>query len=160
MTDSYNRTIDYLRLSVTDRCNLRCIYCMPSEGVQWVPHGDVLRFEETVHLVRLLSGLGIRRVRLTGGEPLVREGILDLAAALHALPGIDEIHLTTNGVLFAPPWQIRSGRREFMASTSVSTLCSRIYSAASPVLISSPQPARALTRRWRQAFRRSKSTAF
>lgn len=75
---------------------------MPSEGVQWVPHGDVLRFEETVHLVRLLSGLGIRRVRLTGGEPLVREGILDLAAALHALPGIDEIHLTTNGVLFAP----------------------------------------------------------
>ena len=102
MTDSYNRTIDYLRLSVTDRCNLRCIYCMPSKGVQWVPHGDVLRFEEIVHLVRLLSGLGIRRVRLTGGEPLVREGILDLAAALHALPGIDEIHLTTNGVLFAP----------------------------------------------------------
>lgn len=159
MTDSYNRTIDYLRLSVTDRCNLRCIYCMPSEGVQWVPHGDILRFEETVHLVRLLSGLGIRRVRLTGGEPLVREGILDLAAALHALPGIDEIHLTTNGVLFAP---MADPLRQagIMASTSVSTLCSRIYSAASPVPISSPQPARALTRRWRQAFRRSKSTAF
>ena len=82
MTDSHNRTIDYLRLSVTDRCNLRCIYCMPEKGVQWVPHGDILRFEEIVHLVRLFSDLGIRRVRLTGGEPLVREGILDLTAAL------------------------------------------------------------------------------
>lgn len=102
MTDSHNRTIDYLRLSVTDRCNLRCIYCMPEKGVQWVPHGDILRFEEIVHLVRLFSDLGIRRVRLTGGEPLVREGILDLTAALCALPDINEIYLTTNGVRFAP----------------------------------------------------------
>ncbi|MFR4878528.1 MAG: hypothetical protein ACLUBZ_16770 [Ruthenibacterium lactatiformans] len=134
MTDSYNRTIDYLRLSVTDRCNLRCIYCMPSKGVQWVPHGDVLRFEEIVHLVRSARSGNPPRTP-DRRRTLVREGIL-ISPRLHALPGIDEIHLTTNGVLLPHGRSAPAGG--IHASTSVSTLCSRIYSAASPVPISSP----------------------
>ena len=102
MKDQYGRKIEYLRISVTDRCNLRCIYCMPEEGIDWVPHGDILSFEEIVRLVRIFSSLGIHRLRLTGGEPLVRADLPDLIAALHAIDGIDEINLTTNGILFSP----------------------------------------------------------
>ena len=102
MEDRFGRKIEYLRISVTDRCNLRCIYCMPGEGVEWVPHDTILRFEEIVRLVRVLAPLGIRRIRLTGGEPLVRLGLCDLVAALREIDGIDQINLTTNGVLFAP----------------------------------------------------------
>ncbi len=102
MEDRFGRKIEYLRISVTDRCNLRCIYCMPDEGVEWVPHDTILRFEEIVRLVRVLAPLGIRRIRLTGGEPLVRLGLCDLVAALREIDGMDQINLTTNGVLFAP----------------------------------------------------------
>lgn len=102
MNDQFGRTIEYLRISVTDRCNLRCIYCMPKEGVHWVTHGEILSFEELTHLVRLMVPLGIRRVRLTGGEPLVRLGLPDFIAALHEIDGLEQIHLTTNGSLFAP----------------------------------------------------------
>jgi cyclic pyranopterin phosphate synthase len=73
-TDSFNRSISYLRVSVTDRCNLRCLYCMPPDGVAWVPHETILRYEEIARIVRLGAELGITKVRLTGGEPLVRSG--------------------------------------------------------------------------------------
>ena len=99
MKDSHGRTIDYLRISLTDRCNLRCIYCMPEEGVHSLAHEDILTLEEIERLVRIAAGMGISRVRLTGGEPLVRRGVTDLVRALNDIPGIESVALTTNGTL-------------------------------------------------------------
>ncbi len=99
MLDGHGRTIDYLRISLTDRCNYRCIYCMPEQGVQSLHHEDILRIEEIAQVVRALSELGIRSVRLTGGEPLVRRGVVDLIRDIRETPGIENISLTTNGVL-------------------------------------------------------------
>ena len=99
MKDSHGRTIDYLRISLTDRCNLRCIYCMPEEGVRALAHEDILSLEEIERLVRIAAEMGITRVRLTGGEPLVRKGVVDLVRALKATPGIESVALTTNGIL-------------------------------------------------------------
>ena len=97
--DAYNRPISYLRISVTDRCNLRCIYCMPLEGVPWRPHAEILRYEEIETIVRAAADLGISKVRLTGGEPLVRPGIVDLVRMLARIPGVDDLAMTTNGIL-------------------------------------------------------------
>ncbi|HYQ59677.1 MAG TPA: radical SAM protein, partial [Desulfatiglandales bacterium] len=94
-----NRTINYLRLSVTDRCNLRCVYCMPEEGVDFVPHNQVLSYEEMLRLVELSVKAGIRKVRLTGGEPLVRKDFIPFLEKLSAIEDLKEISLTTNGVL-------------------------------------------------------------
>ncbi len=91
--------VSYLRVSVTDRCNERCVYCMPAHGVPLKLHDDILRFEEIETIVRAAVPLGVRSVRLTGGEPLVRKGIIELAAGLAAIPGVDDLALTTNGVL-------------------------------------------------------------
>ncbi len=99
--DAYNRPISYLRISVTDRCNLRCIYCMPEEGVAWRPHDEVLRYEEIETIVRAAAELGINKVRLTGGEPLVRAGFVDLVRKIARVPGIDDLAMTTNGILLA-----------------------------------------------------------
>jgi cyclic pyranopterin phosphate synthase len=99
--DAYNRPISYLRISVTDRCNLRCAYCMPEEGIPWRPHDEVLRYEEIETVVRAAAELGITKVRLTGGEPLVRRGIADLVRLIARIPGIDDLAMTTNGVLLA-----------------------------------------------------------
>ena len=99
MQDTYNRRIDYMRISVTDRCNLRCFYCMPEEGICKMDHRDVLRYEEITKIVREGVKFGITRIRLTGGEPLVRPGIEDLIKGIKAVEGIDEISLTTNGQL-------------------------------------------------------------
>ena len=99
MKDSHGRTIDYVRISLTDRCNLRCIYCMPAEGIEQVAHNDILRFDEILKFVRVAVGMGVRRVRLTGGEPLVRKGVVGLVRDLHAIDGIEDISLTTNGIL-------------------------------------------------------------
>lgn len=99
MKDAHGRTIDYLRISLTDRCNFRCIYCMPEEGVRALSHDDILRYREIVRAVRAAADLGIKRLRLTGGEPLVRKGVEELVAELAAVPGIESIALTTNGVL-------------------------------------------------------------
>lgn len=99
MKDAHGRTIDYLRISITDRCNLRCVYCMPEEGVTSLSHDDILRFDEIVAIVRAASSAGIRRIRLTGGEPLVRKGVVDLVREVASVPGIDDVSLTTNGVL-------------------------------------------------------------
>lgn len=99
MRDSHDRIIEYLRISVTDRCNLRCRYCMPEAGVKLVPHDEILSFDEIVRVASVMTNLGIRRIRLTGGEPLVRRGIERLAASLRQLEGPDFLGLTTNGVL-------------------------------------------------------------
>lgn len=88
-----------LRISVTDRCNFRCVYCMPEEGVPWLPRHDLLGYEEIVEIARVAIGLGIRHFKITGGEPLVRSGVIDLIAMLRSLPGCGELSLTTNAVL-------------------------------------------------------------
>ncbi len=99
MRDSFDRNITYLRVSITDRCNLRCRYCMPEEGVCKVSHRDILSFEEIGEIVRCGAELGIEKVRITGGEPLVRKGCADLCAEISRIPGIRELTLTTNGIL-------------------------------------------------------------
>lgn len=101
MEDRFQRRINYLRISVTDRCNLRCVYCMPAGGIKSVPHEEILSIEEIVEVVAAGVPLGIRKVRLTGGEPLVRRGLLKLVDKLRAIPEIDDIALTTNGILLA-----------------------------------------------------------
>ena len=101
MNDQYGRRIHYLRVSVTDRCDLRCRYCMPEEGVEWLEHSRILTYEQIVRLVRAAAGLGIDTVRLTGGEPLVRKGLDKLVWAVKAIDGIRTVTLTTNGVLLA-----------------------------------------------------------
>lgn len=102
LLDNHGRELNYLRLAVTDRCNLRCFYCMPEEGIQYLPKKELLTFEEIERLVRVLAGMGISKVRLTGGEPFVRTDLMRLIQRLVEIPGIRDIHLTTNGVLTAP----------------------------------------------------------
>lgn len=99
MKDNYGRRIDYLRISLTDRCNLRCIYCMPEEGVPFRAHDSILRIEEIEQFVRRAAKAGIHKIRLTGGEPLVRKGVLDLIRNISDVPGIEDVSLTTNGIL-------------------------------------------------------------
>lgn len=98
MLDKFKREINYLRISITDRCNLRCVYCMPKEGLSLLGHEDILRYEEMLRIVRIARKLGIVKVRVTGGEPLVRRGVTDFLAALGKL-GLEDISLTTNGIL-------------------------------------------------------------
>ncbi len=99
MIDCLNRTIDYIRISVTDRCNLRCVYCMPEEGVMPMDHEDILSYQEIVRICEAGARLGIRKVKITGGEPLVRKDIEKLIGQLSQIPGIDDITMTTNGCL-------------------------------------------------------------
>lgn len=101
LIDSFGRVHDNLRLSVTDRCNIRCFYCMPEEGIQFQPRQEILSFEEITRFARIAAGLGITKLRITGGEPLVRRDLPDLIAMLAAIPGIRDIALTTNAVLLA-----------------------------------------------------------
>ncbi|AQT84356.1 molybdenum cofactor biosynthesis protein A [Paenibacillus larvae subsp. larvae] len=102
LIDRYGRVHDYLRISVTDRCNLRCVYCMPEEGMEFEPDDHLLTFNEITTVVRVLARLGVRKLRLTGGEPLVRKHIEDLVNRLSSIPGIEDIALTTNGMFLAP----------------------------------------------------------
>jgi cyclic pyranopterin phosphate synthase len=99
LTDSWGREIRSVRVSVTDRCNFRCRYCMPAEGLPWLPKPEVLTFEEIHRLVRLMAEMGVREVRLTGGEPLVRRDLAELVERLAETPGVEDLSLTTNGVL-------------------------------------------------------------
>jgi len=101
LSDSFQRPINYLRISVTDRCNLRCVYCMPQEGITQMAHYDILSYEEIYTLVKAAAELGINKVRLTGGEPLVRAGVSDLVRLIAGIETIDDISLTTNGILLA-----------------------------------------------------------
>jgi len=99
MFDCYNRKINYLRISITDRCNLRCLYCMPEEGVPLISHDRILRYEEIVEVVKEAIPLGIDKIRITGGEPLVRKGVENLVRMIATIPGINDFGLTTNGLL-------------------------------------------------------------
>ena len=99
LIDSSQRHVNYLRISVTDRCNLRCIYCMPEGGVQWLPHNEILTYEEIATVVRVGAALGINKIRVTGGEPLARAELPKLIEMLSIINGVDEISLTTNGTL-------------------------------------------------------------
>jgi GTP 3',8-cyclase len=99
MQDTYRREINYLRVSVTDKCNLRCIYCLPPEGIKSIPHDEILRLEEIEAIIRGAALAGIKKIRLTGGEPLVRKGLEGLIRRISSIPGIDDITLTTNGLL-------------------------------------------------------------
>jgi cyclic pyranopterin phosphate synthase len=101
LIDSYGRVHTNLRISVTDRCNVRCFYCMPEEGVTFVPRGEILSFEEIERIARIAVGLGIDKIRVTGGEPLVRKDLPVLIARLNAIPGLRDLALTTNGVQLA-----------------------------------------------------------
>jgi molybdenum cofactor biosynthesis protein A len=102
LLDNHNRPLNYLRLAVTDRCNLRCFYCMPEEGIRYLPKKELLTFEEIERLITLLASLGITKVRLTGGEPFVRTDLMQLIRRIVEIPGIRDLHLTTNGILTAP----------------------------------------------------------
>lgn len=102
MLDGEGRLIEYLRLSVTDRCNCRCTYCMPAGGVPMLGHKDILSFEELTEVVTACAQLGVRKVRLTGGEPLVRRGLPELVRMIRAVPGVEELAMTTNATLLAP----------------------------------------------------------
>jgi len=99
LLDPYRRKINYLRVSITDRCNLRCRYCMPEEGVSLIPHEEILTYEEILRIVRVFATEGISKVRLTGGEPLVRKGIVDFISQLSKIEEIKDLSLTTNGIL-------------------------------------------------------------
>lgn len=99
MKDQFKREINYLRISVTDRCNLRCVYCMPEEGVEITEHDAILSFEEIMRVIKTGVKMGIKKIRLTGGEPLIRKGIEKLISQISAIPEIDDLALTTNGIL-------------------------------------------------------------
>jgi GTP 3',8-cyclase len=99
LVDGFSRTITYLRISVTDKCNLRCVYCMPEGGLPWLRREEILSYEEIAAIVRAAASVGVRTIRLTGGEPLVRRNLSRLVAAIASIPGIDDIALSTNGLL-------------------------------------------------------------
>lgn len=101
LIDRFGRQITYLRVSVTDRCNFRCVYCLPPDGMTWVAHEAIMRYEEILVVVRVAAENGVREVRLTGGEPLVRHGLPELVRMISNVPGIEDISLTTNAVLLA-----------------------------------------------------------
>ncbi|MGQ0794394.1 MAG: GTP 3',8-cyclase MoaA [Deltaproteobacteria bacterium] len=101
LIDKFGRVVTKLRVSVTDRCNMRCFYCMPAEGVRWTPKGEILAFDEICRVVRASAELGVRKIRVTGGEPLLREGVEGLVATLAQIAGIEGVSMTTNGYFLA-----------------------------------------------------------
>ena len=115
LVDRFGRVVRSLRISVTDRCNLRCVYCMPAAGITWYERSELLTFEEIVRVVRPLAARGVREIRLTGGEPLVRRDLARLAGMLSALPGVEDLALTTNGLLLKEQAEglVRAGVRRF-----------------------------------------------
>jgi len=118
LTDEFNRPITYLRISVTDKCNLRCVYCMPPAGLPWLPKEDILSYEEIAAIVRAAAGVGVRAIRLTGGEPLIRRDLWRLVAEIGSVPGIEDIALSTNGILLADQLDdlMRAGLRRINVS--------------------------------------------
>ncbi len=98
LVDNHGRQLDYLRLAITDRCNLRCTYCMPEQGINFVNRRDLLSYEEMLQLTGILAEMGVKKVRITGGEPFVRKGAIDFLEKISVIDGIKEVHITTNGV--------------------------------------------------------------
>src|ERR1700736_971772 len=113
LVDAFRRPITYLRVSVTDRCNLRCVYCMPEAGLPWIAKPDILTYEEIASIVRAAASIGVRSIRLTGGEPLIRRDLDRLVAMIAAVPGIDDIAMSSNALLLAeqPPALVAAGLR-------------------------------------------------
>lgn len=101
MEDRFGHRISYLRISITDRCNERCLYCMPGEQQEWLPRDGILSYEEIIRILRIGAGMGIRKVRITGGEPLTRRGVLDFFRMIQTVPGIEDVGISTNGTLLA-----------------------------------------------------------
>lgn len=99
LIDNWNRPINYLRIAVTDRCNLRCFYCMPEEGINYLPRKELLTYEELIQFTSIVAKLGVNKIRITGGEPFLRKDLTTFISNLNQIPGIDSIHITTNGVL-------------------------------------------------------------
>ncbi len=122
MYDRFNRKINYLRVSVTDRCNLRCTYCMPAEGVQLMEHDDILRFDEIAEVVQEAVSMGVDKVRITGGEPLVRKGIIDLVRQIGQIKEIKDFAMTTNGILLPKYAQQLVGAGLHRVNISLDTL--------------------------------------
>ncbi len=122
LTDSLGRVHTYLRLSVTDRCNYRCVYCMPEEGMSWMPRDDLLSYEELGRVVRVFAAMGIERVRLTGGEPLIRRDITHLVDVIASTPGIADVAMTTNAHLLAPHAQALADAGLTRLNVSLDTL--------------------------------------
>src|SRR5271166_2602293 len=118
LIDGFSRPITYLRVSVTDKCNLRCIYCMPEGGLPWLRREEILSYEEIAEIVRAAASVGVRTIRLTGGEPLVRRNLSRLVAAIAAVPGIADIALSTNALLLEEqlPELIAAGLRRINVS--------------------------------------------
>ena len=129
MRDNYDRTIDYIRISVTDRCNLRCAYCMPKNGVESIPHSEILKLEEILRLCKIFASLGTKKVKVTGGEPLVRGGVVGFISELKKIRSIEKVTLTTNGVLLEKnlPALIEAGIDGI--NISLDTLNSQVYRA-------------------------------
>ncbi|HIT91001.1 MAG TPA: GTP 3',8-cyclase MoaA [Candidatus Merdenecus merdavium] len=98
MKDQYGRNIDYIRVSVTDRCNLRCQYCMPAEGIEMASHDSILRYDEIIRICKILAELGVKKIKITGGEPLVRKDIIELIADIKKITGIEQVTITTNAI--------------------------------------------------------------
>ncbi len=128
-TDRYGRTIDYLRISLTDRCNLRCVYCMPEEGVEFRPHEEMLSFEEIERFAECAVRHGITKIRLTGGEPLVRKGVVDHIRRLREITGLEAIALTTNGTLLPKYAQELADAGLTRVNISLDTLDPEVYSS-------------------------------
>ncbi|RJQ55163.1 MAG: GTP 3',8-cyclase MoaA [Actinobacteria bacterium] len=127
LRDDYSRKIDYLRLSITDRCNLRCVYCMPAEGVQWKPHEEILSLEEIELFARAAIGAGLSKIRLTGGEPLVRKGVVELVRSLSEIDGLKGMALTTNGILLPRFATALAGAGLRRVNVSIDSLDEQVY---------------------------------
>lgn len=129
MTDGFGRTIDYLRLSVTDRCNYRCFYCMPDTGVCKRAHGEILSYEDLCEIAAAAVRLGVKKIRVTGGEPLVRRSIVDLCRMLREIDGLEELTMTTNGALLAPMAKALKAAGVDRLNISLDTLDAERFSA-------------------------------
>lgn len=127
MIDEYGRAIDYIRISITDRCNLRCTYCMPEEGVETVPHAEILTYDEIGRLAEIFASLGIRKIKLTGGEPLVRKGVIELVKKLKGTDGIEQVTITTNGMTLEAQMEELAKAGIDGINLSLDTLDSRVF---------------------------------
>lgn len=122
LTDRFGRRHTYLRISVTDRCNLRCTYCMPSEGIEWKPRSEILSYEEILRISRVFVGMGIRKIRLTGGEPLVRQNLEVLVEHLGLLEGLETLAMTSNGIFMKDKAKLLKDAGLHMLTLSLDTL--------------------------------------